>query len=286
MECFDEFKIGQSRVFVIAEIGINHNGNMDIAKDLILAAKNNDADAVKFQKRSIDIVYSPSLLDSYRESPWGTTQREQKEGLEFDQEDYLEIDDFCKDVGIDWFASAWDIESQKFLRQFNLKYNKVASAMTTNLEFLDTVAKENLPTFISTGMCTIDEISVAVDIFKERKCPLVLMHTCSEYPAINENLNLKMILTLKDKFNINVGYSGHETSVIPSVFAVALGAVAVERHLTLDRAMYGSDQSASLEPRGFKSMVEKIREFNDVYGDGVKKITEKEHEIAEKLRYW
>jgi N-acetylneuraminate synthase len=286
MDCFNKFTIGKSKVFVIAEIGINHNGNIDTAKQLILAAKKNGADAVKFQKRSIDIVYTSEMLDSYRESPWGTTQREQKEGLEFDEKDYFEIDKFCNEVGIEWFASAWDEESQVFLRKFKLKYNKVASAMTTNLKFLEVVAKEKIPTFVSTGMCTIDEIETAVDIFAKNSCPIVLMHTCSEYPATNENLNLKMILTLKDKFNVNVGYSGHETSVIPSVFAVSLGAVAVERHLTLDRAMYGSDQAASLEPRGFKSMVEKIREFNEVYGDGVKKITEKELEVAEKLRYW
>tara|TARA_B100001287_G_C22644106_1_gene511717 strand:+ start:653 stop:1513 length:861 start_codon:yes stop_codon:yes gene_type:complete len=286
MDCFKNFETGKSRVFVIAEIGINHNGDINLAKELILTAKKNDADAVKFQKRSIDVVYEPSFLDSHRDSPWGTTQREQKEGLEFQEDEYFEIDTFCKDVGIDWFASAWDEESQKFLRQFKLKYNKVASAMTTNFEFLQIVAKEKLPTFVSTGMCTMDEIETAVNIFNDNDCPIVLMHTCSEYPAVNENLNLKMLLTLRETFNTNVGYSGHETSVIPSVFSVALGAVAVERHLTLDRAMYGSDQAASLEPRGFKSMVEKIREFNEVYGDGVKKITDQEYEIAKKLRYW
>lgn len=286
MESFDRFELGKSSVFVIAEIGINHNGSLDIAKQLITSAKENGADAVKFQKRTIDIVYDEKLLSSYRESPWGKTQREQKEGLEFNKEEYDEIDSFCKKVGIDWFASAWDIESQKFLRQYNLKYNKVASAMTTNIDFIKCVAKEKIPTFISTGMCTMDEIKLAVDIFNDNNCPFILMHTCSEYPADNQNLNLKMLTTLKNKFNVNVGYSGHESSVIPSVFAVALGAVAIERHLTLDRAMYGSDQAASLEPRGFKSMTEKIRILNEVIGDGKKKITNEEQKIADKLRYW
>ena len=286
MDCFGDFQLGKSKVFIIAEIGINHNGDIELAKELILAAKNNGADAVKFQKRTIDIVYDEEILNSKRESPWGSTQREQKEGLEFGQKDYIEIDKFCKSENIDWFASAWDIQSQEFLKTFKLKYNKVASAMTTNIEFVEMVAKEKLPTFVSTGMCTMEEIEIAVNIFKENNCPIVLLHTCSEYPALQENLNLKMILTLKNKFDVIVGYSGHESSVIPSVYAVSLGAVAIERHLTLDRAMYGSDQAASLEPRGFKSMTEKISIFNDVYGDGNKKITEEELKIAKKLRYW
>tara|TARA_B100000900_G_scaffold410067_1_gene427131 strand:- start:2140 stop:3003 length:864 start_codon:yes stop_codon:yes gene_type:complete len=286
MDCFGDFQLGKSKVFIIAEIGINHNGDIELAKELILAAKKNGADAVKFQKRTIDIVYDEEILNSKRESPWGSTQREQKEGLEFGQKDYIEIDKFCKSENIDWFASAWDIQSQEFLKTFKLKYNKVASAMTTNIEFVETVAKEKLPTFVSTGMCTMEEIEIAVNIFKENNCPIVLLHTCSEYPALQKNLNLKMILTLKNKFDVNVGYSGHESSVIPSVYAVSMGAVAIERHLTLDRAMYGSDQAASLEPRGFKSMTEKISIFNDVYGDGNKKITEEELKIAKKLRYW
>ena len=285
-DCFGDFQLGKSKVFIIAEIGINHNGDIELAKELILAAKKNGADAVKFQKRTIDIVYDEEILNSKRESPWGDTQREQKEGLEFSKKEYIEIDKFCKSEKIDWFASAWDIQSQEFLRTFKLKYNKVASAMTTNIEFVETVAKEKIPTFVSTGMCTLEEIEIAVNIFKENNCPIVLLHTCSEYPASQKNLNLKMILTLKNKFDVNVGYSGHESSVIPSVYAVSLGAVAIERHLTLDRAMYGSDQAASLEPRGFKSMTEKISIFNDVYGDGIKKITGEELKIAKKLRYW
>ena len=286
MDCFSNFEPGKSEVFVIAEIGINHNGDINLAKELISASKESGANAVKFQKRTVDIVYTQDYLNEPRESPWGKTQREQKEGLEFNKKDYDEIDSFCKEIEIDWFASAWDIESQNFLKNYELKFNKVASAMTTNIDFIKVVAEEKIPTFLSTGMCTMEEIDQAVSIFKKEECPLVLMHTCSEYPADIKNLNLQFIRTLKETFSLNVGYSGHESSVTPSTFAVAMGAVAVERHITMDRAMYGSDQSASLEPLGFKNMTEKIRMFNLVHGDGVKKITEEEQKIAEKLRYW
>ena len=286
MDCFSNFEPGKSAVFVIAEIGINHNGDINLAKELISASKESGANAVKFQKRTVDIVYTQDYLNEPRESPWGKTQREQKEGLEFNKKDYDEIDSFCKEIEIDWFASAWDIESQNFLKNYELKFNKVASAMTTNIDFIKVVAEEKIPTFLSTGMCTMEEIDQAVSIFKKEECPLVLMHTCSEYPADINNLNLQSIRTLKETFSLNVGYSGHESSVTPSTFAVAMGAVAVERHITMDRAMYGSDQSASLEPLGFKNMTEKIRMFNLVHGDGVKKITEEEQKIAEKLRYW
>ena len=286
MDSFKNFTYAKSKVYIIAEIGINHNGDLDIAKKLILESKNAGADAVKFQKRSIDIVYSKDVLDSSRESPWGTTQREQKEGLEFSGKEYDKIDNFCKEIDIDWFASAWDIPSQDFLKKYNLKFNKIASAMATNLQFVEHVAMEKKPTFVSTGMCTIDDIDAAVKIFKSNDCPIVLMHTNSEYPSQYENLNLKMIDTLRNKYKINIGYSGHETSVSPTVYAVSLGAVAIERHITLDRSMYGSDQSASLEPEAFKRMVNMIRKFNLVYGDGIKKITEEEEKIAKKLRYW
>ena len=286
MDCFENFNLGKSKVFIIAEIGINHNGDLKLAKQLISAAKDSGADAVKFQKRTIDKVYTQETLDSFRESPWGTTQREQKEGLEFGKDEYDEIAEFCDNLEIEWFASAWDLESQQFLRNYNLKINKVASAMTTNVDFVQEVASEQIPTFVSTGMCTLDEIAKVVDIFREANCPIVLMHTNSEYPSPNQNLNLAVMHTLKKEFNLNVGYSGHESSVTPSTYAVSLGAVAVERHITMDRAMYGSDQSASLEPLGFKNLVEKIRIFNEVYGDGIKTITEKEYEIARKLRYW
>ena len=286
MDTFNNFHFSKSEVYVIADIGINHNGDLKIAKELIKESKNAGADAVKFQKRTIDVVYSKDILDSPRESPWGKTQRDQKNGLEFGASEYDEIDLYCKKLEIDWFASAWDIESQTFLSKYNLKYNKIASAMATNLEFVEVVALENKPTFISTGMCTMEEIEKVVNIFNEKNCPFILMHTNSEYPSKEENLNLKMIHTLIEDFHVNVGYSGHESSVSPSVYAVAFGAVAIERHITLDRAMYGSDQSASLEPVGFSRLVSMIRKLNLIYGDGIKKITDEEIKISEKLRYW
>ena len=246
-------------IFVIAEIGINHNGSMQITKQLIDMAKDAGCDAVKFQKRTIDIVYTPAVLDTPRESPWGTTTREQKMGLEFGFEDYKEIDRYCKVKKIEWFASAWDVESQKFLRQFNCKYNKIASAMLTHVPLLKEVASEKLHTFISTGMATYAEIDAAVAIFKEAGCPFTLMHTVSVYPCPEEDLNLNMIKTLSDKYKCSVGYSGHETSPVPSIAAAAMGITALERHITLDRTMYGSDQSASLEKRGLEILVSGVR---------------------------
>ena len=273
-------------VYVIGEIGINHNGDLGIAKQLIDMAKRCGCDAVKFQKRTLDIVYTQELLDSPRESPWGTTQRQQKEGLEFDEADYDQIDTYCKQEGLEWFASAWDIPSQKFLRKYNLPYNKVASALVTHPDFLEAVAEEKRPTFLSTGMCTYDEIDRAVAIFKKHACALTLLHTVSEYPAPEEVLNIACMHALRDRYGLPVGYSGHEASVSPSIIADAQGAVAIERHITLDRAMYGSDQSASLEEAGLRDMVAMIRKIPVVLGDGEKRITAKEVGVADKLRYW
>lgn len=287
MDCFKkDFDPSHSDIYITAEIGINHNGSMDIVKQLIDQSKSAGVDAVKFQKRTIDIVYSEEILNQYRESPWGTTQREQKEGLELTLEDYKEIDSYCKKIGIDWYASAWDIPSQDFLTQFNLKVNKIASAMATNIEFVEKVANEKKPTFISTGMCTYDEISRIVEIFKMNNCQFILMHTNSEYPSKEENLNLNVIKTLRTKFECNVGYSGHEPSVSPSIVAAAIGAVSIERHVTLNRSMYGSDQAASLEIHGLQTLVGSIRKIKNILGDGEKKITPEELEIAKKLRYW
>jgi N-acetylneuraminate synthase len=232
--------------FLIAEIGINHNGSVDIAKKLILNAKNAGFDSVKFQKRTIDLVYSKEILDQKRESPWGTTQREQKEGLEFDLDQYKEIDDYCKQQNIEWFASAWDVESIKFLDQFNLKYQKIASAMIIDSFFLKEVAKRKKHTFISTGMSTLNDIEKAVSIFKENDCPFELMHCVSTYPMKAEDANLNTIMALKEKFNCNVGYSGHENGVVVSLAASFFNLSSLERHITLDRTMYGSDQAASL----------------------------------------
>ena len=273
-------------VLVIAEIGINHNGDVGIAKKLIDMAKNAGCDAVKFQKRTIDIVYSKEYLDSPRESPWGTTQREQKEALEFGKEEYDEIDAYCREVGIDWFASAWDVPSQHFLRQYNLKYNKIASPMITHRELLEIVAEERKPTFISTGMSAYEQIDQAVEIFRRHDCPFVLMHCISEYPAAESILNLRCINELRVRYGCPVGYSGHEVTMIPGVLAAMMGAVAVERHITLDRAMYGSDQAASLGKRGLELLVAYIREIAVVMGDGVKRITTAEEGNARKLRSW
>lgn len=274
-----------TKIFVIAEIGINHNGDINIAKDLIKAAKDADCDAVKFQKRTIDLVYTKELLDSLRQSPWGTTQRAQKEGLEFGLKEYREIDRYCKEVGIEWFASAWDLESQKFLRQFNCKYNKIASAMLVYEPLLKEVASEKKHTFISTGMSTIKQIDHAVDIFRKAGCPFELMHCVSTYPMDEEDANLNRIKTLREQYKCNVGYSGHEVGGFAiSCAAAALGITSLERHITLDRAMYGSDQAASLEISGLKMLVGAVRKIEKAMGNGEIAIQPKEVPIAKKLR--
>ena len=273
-------------VFIIAEIGINHNGDLSIAKRLIDLAKVTGCDAVKFQKRTIDVVYSPEVLDAPRQSPWGTTQRAQKNGLEFGDAEYDEVDRYCREVGIEWFASAWDVPSQLFLRRYALRFNKVASALLTHEPLLHVIAEEQRPTFVSTGMSTFGEIDRAVEIFRKHECPFILMHTVSEYPASEPALNLRLMTELRQRYGCPVGYSGHEVTMIPSVIAAASGAVAVERHITLDRAMYGSDQAASLEKRGLEMMVGYIRTIPIVTGDGVKRISSTEAGNAAKLRYW
>jgi N-acetylneuraminate synthase len=273
-------------VLVIAEIGINHNGDIEVAKRLIEQAKAAGCDAVKFQKRSIDIVYTPEVLAQTRESPWGTTQRAQKEGLEFGKKEYDVIDAHSRTLGIDWFASAWDIPSQHFIRQYNHKYNKVASAMVTHRKFIEEVASEKRTTFLSTGMCTLEEIDAAAEVFAKAGCPLILMHTVSTYPAPEKDLNLRVINTLRERYKLPIGYSGHESSVSPSIMAAMMGAVAIERHITLDRAMYGSDQAASLELAGLISLTSVLRKIPESLGDGVKRMAPGEEGVAKKLRYW
>jgi len=271
-------------LFFIAEIGINHNGDMKICKQLIDVAVDSGCDAVKFQKRDINLVYNKEFLDSPRESPWGKTQRDQKMGIEFSEDDYREIDSYCKKKNINWFASAWDLNSQLFLRKFNFKYNKIASAMLVNLELLKMVSEEKKHTFISTGLSTLKDIEVAVNIFKDKNCPFELMHCVSTYPMKDEDANLKTIETLREKFKCNVGYSGHETGLVISHAAAALGVSSIERHITLDRAMYGSDQAASLAPAGLKKLVKEVKRIQIAMGDGVKRIIEAEIPIAKKLR--
>ncbi len=276
--------MNREHVFVIAEVGINHNGDLDIAKKLIEWAVLSGCDAVKFQKRTIDQVYTKEYLDSYRESPWGTTQRAQKEGLEFGKAEYDEIDRYCREKGIEWFASAWDVEAQKFLRQYHLKYNKIASAMLVKDEFLRAVAGEGKYTYIATGMSTFEEIDHAVEIFREHDCPFELMHCNSTYPMPKEEANLRMIPVLKERYNCKVGYSGHETGRIVSTSAVVLGATSIERHITLDTAMYGSDQAASLPVKDLMRLIEDIRLIETILGDGKKELSKRELETRKKLR--
>ena len=270
-------------LFIIGEIGINHNGDLEIAKELIDVAADAGADAVKFQKRTIDLVYTQEFLDGPRESSWGTTQREQKEGLEFGLDDYTEIDKYCKEKGIEWFASAWDLDSQKFLNQFNLKHNKIASAMIVYDELIKEVASEGKHTFISTGMTTEEDIIKAVNIFQNVNCPFELMHCISTYPMNEEDANLNAIKTLREKYNCDVGYSGHEVGLAVSYAATALGITSLERHITLDRAMYGSDQSASVEPAGFRMLVGAVRKIEKAKGDGKLGYIEREIPIAKKF---
>jgi N-acetylneuraminate synthase len=272
------------KTFVIAEIGINHNGDINIAKKLIDGAKDAGCDAVKFQKRTVELVYSKEELDKPRESPWGETNRDQKMGLEFNKEQYDQVDQYCKEKGIDWFASAWDIPSQIFLKQYNLKYNKIASALITYKELVEMVAAEKKYTFISTGMSTVEEIENAVNIFRKADCPFELMHCNSTYPMENKDANLAVMDTLRKRFNCKVGYSGHETGRIVTLAAAALGATSIERHITLDHAMYGSDQAASINLFDFKLLVADIKTVNAAIGSSEKRVMETEIPIKNKLR--
>ncbi len=271
-------------IFVVAEIGINHNGDLNICRELISVAKQAGCDAVKFQKRDIDLVYTREFLASHRESPWGLTQRDQKTGLEFDIGEYAEIDDYCQKLEIEWFASAWDINSQAFLRKFGLNHNKIASAIIVDDRLLEMVAEERRHTFISTGMSTLKEIDHAVDLFVKSGCSFELMHTVSTYPMDDANANLNVINTLRNRYGCDVGYSGHETGIAISTAAAALGITSLERHITLSRAMYGSDQAASLEPAGLRQLVGAVRKVEGAMGDGEKRVLAEEEPIALKLR--
>jgi len=271
--------------FVIAEIGINHNGSLDNAKKLIDVAVSAGCNAVKFQKRDIEKVYPKETLDQPRESPWGTTQRQQKQGLEFSMKDYSVIDKYCKKKKISWFVSCWDVGSQIQMRKFKTEYNKVASAMLVHEKLLKTIAEEKKYTFISTGMSTMKEIENAVKIFKKFKCPFEIMHSHSAYPMNPEEANLKLIPVLMKKFKCKVGYSGHESgSYLLAVTATLLGATSIERHITLDRAMYGSDQAASLGPEGLFRLTRDLKILEKILGDGKKKIWDSEVPAMKKLR--
>ena len=271
--------------FIIAEIGINHNGSLDVAKKLIDVAVDAGCDAVKFQKRTVEKVYSKKVLDSLRDSPWGKTTRDQKVGLEFSLKQYDIINKYCKRKKIPWHLSCWDVDSQIQMRSFKTKYNKVASAMLLHKKLVKTIAEEGKYTFISTGMSTIKDIENVVKIFKKYKCAFELMHSHSCYPMPVKEANLRVIQTLEKKFGCKVGYSGHEAaSYVVSLVAVLLGATSIERHITLDRTMYGSDQAASLEPDGLRRFVRDIRTVDIVLGDGKKRIWESEVPAQKKLR--
>ena len=269
-------------VFVIAEIGINHNGDLDIAKKLIDIARSAGCDAVKFQKRTVEVVYTKEELERQRENPFGTTNGDLKRGLEFGETEYREIDRYCKEKNILWFASPWDAESVDFLEKFDVPCYKVASASLTDKALLRHIKSKGKPVILSTGMSTVEQIKHAVEVLGEDN--LILLHCTSTYPSKPEELNLRVIPWMKENFTCPIGYSGHETGVIQSVMAVLLGACVIERHITLDRAMWGSDQAASLEPSGLDRMVRDIRLIPVSLGDGKKIVLESEKPILEKLR--
>lgn len=272
---------------IVAEIGINHNGNSETARQLMKMAKDCGCDFVKFQKRTLDIVYTKDFLDSPRESPWGKTQRDQKSALEFDRAGYEEIDRYAKEIGLPWFASCWDLESLAFVERFNPPLNKIASPMLTNERFIKYVASLGRKTLISTGMSDWGPILRAIEIFTKEKCPFALLHCVSEYPCPDDHVNLRMILELKTKFTgIPIGYSNHSPGIESCVGAAYLGAEWLEVHVTLDRSMYGSDQAASLERRGLELVCKYARNAKTIIGDGVKVILPGEKTNAGKLRYW
>lgn len=277
-------KIGDGHpVYIMAEVGINHNGNVEIAKQLIDAAKHAGVNAVKFQKRTPELCVPDHQRNQMRDTPWGyITYLDYRYKVEFDRQQYEEIDQHCKTVGIDWLASSWDVPSVEFIDSFNPPAHKVASALLTDHVLLRALKATGKPIILSTGMSTIEEIKEAVDIIGTEN--LIIAHTTSSYPCPPDELNLRMIQTLRDIFPCPIGYSGHEVGLVPSAVAVALGACLVERHITLDRAMWGSDQSASVEPHGVERLVKYIRVTEMSLGDGVKRVYDSEQSSLSRLR--
>lgn len=271
-------------VFVVGEIGINHSGDVDIAKKIIAGAKHAGCDAVKFQKRTPEICTPKDQWHIERDTPWGRmTYIDYRHRVEFGEKEYSEIDKFCKEVGMIWFASCWDEEAVDFIEQFNPPLYKTASASLTDFSLLDKHKKLNKPVMMSTGMSTIEQIEKAIEFMDKDK--IMVAHATSAYPCKNEELNLKMIDTLKNKYpEIPIGYSGHEVGLAPTWAAVALGACFVERHITLDRAMWGTDQAASVEVGGMERLVANIRDIEKALGDGIKKVYESEIGQIKKLR--
>lgn len=284
-----EIKIGNRKIgngnpaYVIAEVGINHNGDMTTAKEMILSAKETGADAVKFQKRTPELCVPKEQRDIMRETPWGyITYMEYREKVEFGEDEYKEIDRYCKELGIDWFVSVWDESSVDFMEKFHPVCYKLPSASLTDHSLLKKVRETGRPMIISTGMSTTEQIDAAVKVIGTED--LVILHSTSSYPCDPDELNLRVILTLKQKYDCPIGYSGHEVGLIPSVISVGLGANVVERHFTLDRAMWGGDQAASVEPVGFRRLVRYIRVTEMSLGDGVKRVYDSEKSSMKKLR--
>jgi len=271
--------------FVTAEIGLNHNGSVELAKKLIDAASVAGANAVKFQKRVVEKVYSAEELDKPRESPWGTTNREQKAGLEFGEDQYDEIEAYCRSKNIIWYASPWDVDSVSFLEGFNIPVYKIASACVTDLELIRRIGMAGKPVIMSTGMSTVEEISRAVSVLELFTDQIALLACVSTYPAKTEDLQLRRIETIRRLWpQCEVGYSGHEVGLWTSLCAVAMGANLIERHITLDRSMYGTDQSASVEPGGIRKLVEEIRDLEKARGKGDIRLLDVEKQVWEKLR--
>jgi len=283
-----EVRIGKKTVgdghpcYIIAEIGINHNGDIDLAKRLINIASAAGCDAVKFQKRTVDVVYTADELAKPRESPFGTTNGDLKRGLEFGPDEYQEIDRYCREVKIPWFASCWDEASVDLINRFDVPCFKIASASLTDDNLLRHTRATGKPIILSTGMSTLEQIDHAVDVLGRND--LLLMHACSTYPAYYEELNLRAMRTMADRYKLNIGYSGHETGLPSSIAAAAMGAALLERHITTDRAAWGSDHAASLEPNGITRLISYIRLSEKSMGDGVKRVLEREQPIIKKLR--
>lgn len=283
-----EVKIGDHLVgdgepcYVVAEVGINHNGDVDLARQLISAAKLAGCDAVKFQKRTVDVVYTPEDLARPRENPFGDTNGDLKRGLEFGQEEYEAIDDYCETLGMPWFASCWDEQSVDFIEQFDPPCHKIASASLTDDSLLKHIREQGRPIILSTALSTTEQIDHALEVVGKED--LVLMHCVGTYPAKDEDLNLACIQTLRDRYEVPVGYSGHEVGLATSLAAAVLGACVIERHITLDRAMWGSDQAASVEPHGLSRLVRDIHVAERAMGDGVKRLLEEELPVMKKLR--
>lgn len=274
-----------NKPYLIAEIGINHNGDLQIAKKLIDAVHACSWNCVKFQKKNPDKCIPESEKNKIKDTPWGKmTYLEYKHKLEFGKEEYDYIDKYCREKPINWTASVWDIDSLNFIKKYDVAFIKIPSAKVTDLELIEEVARTKLSIILSVGMSTLEEIDKAVDMLKKYTSSFLLMHTNSSYPAKMEELNLNCIKTLKERYDCEVGYSGHEYGLEPTMFAVVLGAMVIERHITLDHTMWGTDQSSSVEPMGMDMLYKRIRNIKQVLGDGIKRVTESELEVRKKLR--